>query len=416
MSVITTSSFDPTYPTFPVLASIGIVLILLPAYWHFKSGNAGTILYIVWTFVGNLNYMVNAIAWAGNLHSPPWFWCDLSTALIVALNVAIPTSSLLITHRLYSIATIRQVNISRSDSRRAKYYEIALAPRSCANKLHAGVVVQGHRFDIIENIGCWPSIYVTPVTIPLVFLPPILINIVSMVYASLAIRAFLKQRKQFNDVLQSANSGLTIGRYFRLMALAATEIICSLPTSTYVMVTNLQTGFHPWISWADTHFNFNRVEFMPFGWFKSFPRAWILINLSRYMLPVGSFLFFVYLGMSGESGTFYRKQFWRLARLLGFPGPSETSSGASCTGRPGASSPSQLQSLPPFVTSVPITSTNKKETLSRAFYPGGTGSKANSSSDSLSMPPDFEDEKGPGAEPASCSRPGLSLEVHSSVV
>lgn len=113
------------------------------------------------------------------------------------------------------------------------------------------------------------------------------------------------------------------------MALAATEIICSLPTSTYVMVTNLQTGFHPWISWADTHFNFNRVEFMPFGWFKLFPRAWILINLSRYMLPVGSFLFFVYLGMSGESGTFYRKQFWRLARLLGFPGPSETSPGAS---------------------------------------------------------------------------------------
>lgn len=65
------------------------------------------------------------------------------------------------------------------------------------------MVVQGHRFDIIENVGyvvsvekkfpmltclrlvlrCWPSIYVTPVTVPMVFLPPILINLVSMVYA-----------------------------------------------------------------------------------------------------------------------------------------------------------------------------------------------------------------------------------------
>lgn len=48
-SPITTSDLDPTYPTFPILASIGLILILLPAYWHFKSRNVGTILYIVWT-------------------------------------------------------------------------------------------------------------------------------------------------------------------------------------------------------------------------------------------------------------------------------------------------------------------------------------------------------------------------------
>ncbi|KIO21046.1 hypothetical protein M407DRAFT_29310, partial [Tulasnella calospora MUT 4182] len=297
-SLISTSSVDPTYPTFPVLASLGIVLILLPSYWHFKSGNVGTILYIVWTFIGNLNYLVNAIAWSGNLHNPPWFWCDLSTALIIALNVAIPTSSLLITHRLYSIATIRQVNISKSDSRRAKYYEIALGVGLPALAVIFRVVVQGHRFDIIENVGCWPSIYVTPVTVPMVFLPPIIINLVSSTYAALAIRAFLKQRKQFSDILASANSGLTISRYFRLMALAATEIICSLPASTYNMVTNVAI-MHPWISWEDTHYNFNRVEFMPFPFFKLYPKSWILINLSRYSLPVGAFIFFIYLGMSG---------------------------------------------------------------------------------------------------------------------
>ncbi|KAG9050519.1 a-factor receptor [Tulasnella sp. UAMH 9824] len=395
-ALVSTSSIDPTYPTFPVLASLGIVLISLPAYWHFKSGNVGTILYIVWTFVGNLNYLVNSIAWAGNLHNPPWFWCDLSTALIIALNVAIPTSSLLITHRLYSIATIRQVNISKSDTRRTKYIEIAVGLGFPILAVIFRVVVQGHRFDIIENVGCWPSVYVTPVTIPMVFLPPILINIASTVYASLAIRAFLKQRKQFSDVLASANSGLTIGRYFRLMALAATEIICSTPTSIYNMATNLQI-LHPWISWADTHLNFNRVEFMPFAWFKLYPRGWILINISRYSLPVGALIFFVYLGMSGESGTFYQKLFWKFAGALGFTTPSETSPGASW---PGASAPSQLRSLPPFATAISVTSTTKKDT-----------SSMDSSSDSLSVPPDFDDEKESRTEPVFPPRTTLPAEV-----
>ncbi|KAG8904082.1 a-factor receptor [Tulasnella sp. 417] len=402
-SLLSTNSVDPSYPTFPILSSLGIVLILLPSYWHFKSGNVGTILYIVWTFVGSLNYLVNSIAWAGNLHNPPWFWCDLSTALMIALNVGIPTSSLLITHRLYSIATIRQVNISRSDTRRTKYFEIALGVGLPVLAVILRVVVQGHRFEIIENVGCWPSIYITPVAIPLVFLPPILINIVSTVYAALAIRAFLKKRKEFSAILASAHSGLTIGRYFRLMALAATEILCSLPVSIYNLVINVQV-VHPWISWDDTHFNFNRVEFIPFAFFDLYPRSWIMVNISRYSLPVCALLFFIYLGMSGESGTFYRRQFWRLAGALGFSTPSETSPGASWIARPGASAPSQLRSLPPIVTAVSVTSTTKKETSS--MY---------SLSDSLSDSPDFNGEKGSG-DHSYPPRTAPPAEVHSSVV
>ncbi|KAG8934305.1 a-factor receptor [Tulasnella sp. 417] len=391
----TNSSVDPTYPTFPVLACTGIVLILLPAYWHFKSGNVGTILYIVWAFIGNLNYLVNSISWTGNLHSPPWFWCDLSTSLIIALNVAIPTSSLLITHRLYSIASIREVNVSKNDSRRAKYYEVILGVGLPVLAVIFRAVVQGHRFDIVENVGCWPSIYVTPLTILMVFLPPILISLVSMVYASLAIRAFLKQRKQFSDVLQLANPGLTIGRYFRLMALAATEIICSLPTSMYVMVANLKNGLHPWISWADTHLNFNRVEFIPFGWFKLYPSAWILINLR----------------MVGESGTFYRRQAWRLAQLLGFPEPCETLPSGPWISGSSASASSQLRSLPAFVSTVSDPSTTEE----MKPQPNETGSKVHSTPDSLSTPLDFDDKTRPAVEHTHLPTVVPSAEVHSEV-
>ena len=47
----------------------------------------------------------------------------------------------------------------------------------------ADVVVQGHRFNIAEDIGCLPVIYVTPVAFPLVFMWPVLLGMVSFVYA-----------------------------------------------------------------------------------------------------------------------------------------------------------------------------------------------------------------------------------------
>lgn len=145
----------------------------------------------------------------------------------------------------------------------------------------------------------------------------------------MSIRAFLKQRKQFRDLLQSSNSGLTVARYFRLMALAATEIAFSLPFSTYILATNIMTGVHPWISWADTHYNFNRTEYVPFGIFQLYPRAWIIVNVTRYALPAGGFFFFMYLGLSGEAGQFYRRHFWGLASKVGITKATETSAGAS---------------------------------------------------------------------------------------
>lgn len=45
------------------------------------------------------------------------------------------------------------------------------------------VVVQGHRFNILEDVGCIPTIYNTPPAYPLVFMWPVLIGCVSFCYA-----------------------------------------------------------------------------------------------------------------------------------------------------------------------------------------------------------------------------------------
>jgi pheromone a factor receptor len=392
-AITTTSTVDPTYPAFPIVTSFGILLLLLPLYWHWKSRNVGTLLYIGWGLTGNIIYLVNSVVWSGNLRNDHHFWCDLSTKLMIGLSVAFPATSLVINRRLYTIATIRQVNVSRSESRKNAIIEVCLGLGIPILVMALHVVVQGHRYDIIENVGCWPSTYVTPMTIPLVFMWPILISMVSLVYASLSFRAFLNQRKEFNAILQSGNSGLNVNRYFRLMALAATEIVLSLPLCIYILVENLSTGLHPWISWANTHYDFNRTEFVPFGIFALYPSAWVLTNISRYTNPAAGFFFFTYLGMAGESGLFYKKIFWSLMRLCGIASPLECSQGASWVARPGASAPDHMRSIPPFNTTASLaSSTAKKPTSSLDLYAvSSSRMQANSSSDSLSLPPDLAD-------------------------
>lgn len=150
------------------------------------------------------------------------------------------------------------------------------------------------------------------------------LNAIPIVVA-LSIWAFVRQRRAFVEALQSVNSDLNVNRYFRLMALAGTELAFSLPFSTYLTVTDCKGGLYPWISWAVTHYQFNRTSYVPFGFVLAiYPNTFILCNISRYSLPVGGIFFFIYLGMSGESGRFLKRCIDCLRRRCGWKSPADT--------------------------------------------------------------------------------------------
>ena len=54
-------------------------------------------------------------------------------------------------------------------------------------------VVQGHRFDILENIGCYPVIYNTIPAYFLVFMWPVLLGCVSFVYSGQCALSVLRE-------------------------------------------------------------------------------------------------------------------------------------------------------------------------------------------------------------------------------
>jgi len=71
----------------------------------------------------------------------------------------------------------------------------------------------------------------------------------------MSIIAFRKRQAEFKEIL-SANANLSSNRFFRLMALAGIEVLCSVPLGISSMVLNATRGVvSPWISWEDTHYS-----------------------------------------------------------------------------------------------------------------------------------------------------------------
>jgi pheromone a factor receptor len=100
---------------------------------------------MIWTGLGCLIQFVNSLVWNKNTTNRAPVYCDIcksldalclehtltvhhstATRVQVALNVAIPACSLCINRRLYKIATVKDVMITRADKRRAVIQDLLI--------------------------------------------------------------------------------------------------------------------------------------------------------------------------------------------------------------------------------------------------------------------------------------------------
>ncbi len=177
--------------------------------------------------------------------------------------------------------------------------------------------MQGHRFNIYENIGCYPALYNTLLTYFLGLMWPIIIGLISATYAALSLRAFARRRLEFSQFLQT-NRSLTVNHYFRLMALALTEMIFTTPLAIFIIVLNTKAApIEPWRSWDDTHLNYGRMELFPALIWRQAPLVVVAFETMRWVNPVCSFIFFGFFGFADEARKNYRAAYWRVAGLFG---------------------------------------------------------------------------------------------------
>jgi pheromone a factor receptor len=192
--------------------------------------------------------------------------------------------------------------------------------------------VSGYRFNLLEDFGPYPVVMLMYPAIPLFFLWPLIAGIVSLFYCGayqaacicpvahfstvMTIYHFYKRGRQFSQVM-SSNRGLNQSRYFRLMCLSMIEILGTIPLSSWVLALNVKAGFVPWVSWADTHNDYNRIVQVPSIVWKSDHIAHVLFEFYRWSLVACAFVFFGFFGFADEARRHYRLVYTSLASRVG---------------------------------------------------------------------------------------------------
>ena len=146
-------------------------------------------------------------------------------------------------------------------------------------------------------------------------------------HQALTLIKFNSHRMQFNQVVRS-NSSLTVGRYFRLMALAMTEIMLTTPLAIFTIALNAtSTEVGPWRSWDDTHFAYSRIEQIPALFWRSNHLLVVSMELTRWLAPVTAVTFFLFFGFAEEARKQYHSLFSCIKKnLLSFFRPTSSSS------------------------------------------------------------------------------------------
>ncbi|KAJ8075726.1 a-factor receptor [Marasmius tenuissimus] len=317
---------NEVYSAFSFLA---FILVTIPLPWHLEAWNTGTCCFMIWAGLADLIYFINSIVWNGRVGNYSPTWCDISAKYYIGINVALPACCLCINRRLYHIATANAVTVTRAEKRRAIMVDLAICVGLPVLAMILHYIPQGHRYDIFEDLGCYPSVYVTWVAFVLVFAWPLAIACISGVYSILCLRAFYKRRQQFKELL-SKNNNLNANRYIRLMCLAGVDVIVTIPLALFVIINDAKLGVNPWISWEDTHMNFGRVNQFPALFWKSDQTQYVALEISRWAAVMCSLIFFAFFGFADEARKNYRAAITSVQKRVGIT--SSGSMGTTLTG------------------------------------------------------------------------------------
>jgi len=302
---------------YTLFSFVGFVLCAIPLYWHLEAWNTGTCMYMIWTGLGCLVQSINSIVWNKNMINRVPVYCDIATRMQVALNVAIPACSLCINRRLYKIATVKAVMITREEKRRAVIYDLLICLGIPLIQIPAQYIVSSNRYDIFEDFGPVMASANTTWAFILFYSWPVVIGCVSCFYCVVTTYSFYNRQRQFNQ-LMSASQGLTRSRYMRLMAIGFIEVLGTIPIGTYIIVYNARLGIVPYVSWAHTHSNYSQVAQVPSSIWRNEPSLNIGAEMYRWLLVTCAFVFFALFGFADEARNHYRRVYTSLASRIGY--------------------------------------------------------------------------------------------------
>lgn len=283
--------------------------------WHWRARNVATLSISAWLFVSNVIYGTNAIIWDHNVKIVVPVWCDIVTKLQIGATMALPACCLCLCIHLERIASVREVGTQKRLQRLRRLFDFSLCWLLPMVYMALHYVVQGHRYDIVEDLGCRPATYNSLQSIFLVWVPPLIVVVLTLVYAGLALYHFFQRRITFARHLQSGGSALTTSRYFRLMAMAIVQMFWGALLIGINMWFTCRSGLRPWTGWADVHSNFSRVALFPTLLIPPSVLRWTYFLW--WTIPISSVIFFAFFAFGQDAVKEYVACFrWVRSNLL----------------------------------------------------------------------------------------------------
>ncbi|KAJ7441457.1 putative fungal pheromone GPCR, STE3-type [Mycena galericulata] len=289
--------------------ALGLMLVTLPHHWRVR--NLATLSIIAWLSVYNLTYGINAVIYDDSVQVTAPIWCDIATKLKIGADAGLPGSSLCMAKRLSRIAYGLEMSPPGWWHRGLDIFLCWGVP-VMVMALH--YIVQGHRFDIIENLGCIPAIYVSWPSIFILDLSAFIPAVLALVYCTLAVSRLIRRRYAFRLMLDQPDSSLSLPRYIRLTIMTAFLGSWNTVLISLSMANEYTNGLQPWTSWAAVHEHFS---FIGHYTYIELPAQTILgIYLLWWAVPLSSLVFFAFFGVGEEAMKDYRASASWVGRVI----------------------------------------------------------------------------------------------------
>ncbi|TRM58333.1 pheromone A receptor-domain-containing protein [Schizophyllum amplum] len=294
-------SNDPTYPLFPILAFLGSVLALLPLPFTLQAWNVGACALAGWAATACLLSFIDSVVWAGNVVNAVPGWCDIASKLLLGASIGIPASSLCISHRLWKVTSTKALPETRRDALRVIAFDLGLSTGIPLLVMILHVIVQDHRFTILEDLGCHAAIYNTLPAYFLVLNWPLGLCAASLIYAVLCLRVSYIHRLQFDHMLAQMGSMRT-GLCLRLVLLALFTNFATITTASLrIAALAHSSALEPWVSWPHAHSQGGQItRVLAADWRASSVNS-AAIETERWLPVLCALAFFALFGLAGEA-------------------------------------------------------------------------------------------------------------------
>ncbi|CED85379.1 STE3 [Phaffia rhodozyma] len=289
---------------FPIYSGLAILLLLMACGPHVRARNVGAISLMTWCMLANITYFINALVYQNTAEDLTPIWCDVVVKIQCAVQTGLAASCLCINRRLATISSPTQSRQTETSRQWAFWSDVAICLLPTTLVLIVSYCVQAHRYNIVENFGCFPATWLELYAILGLFVPPILCAAGSFICGGFAIYNFLAQRRRFQAVLQQHSSSLNSSRFLRLIGVAAVDMVLSLPFGIYEIIHN-SYNLQPTYSWADLHHSFDLVQETDQSILNAQPGSWASINLSRWTTTLAAFIYFAFFGMHEDALSFH---------------------------------------------------------------------------------------------------------------